>query len=95
MARERAHPAKAAHSEFRKKIVGQNEIDYVTKDVTIRLFLPTPVPTPNRVSRGERIVKFGKDVTVRYFDDPPAPAAKTRPVATAPQSTEGSLAVSK
>jgi len=92
---DRAHPAKAAHSEFRKKIVGPNEVDYVTKDVTIRLFEPTPAPKPTRVSRGDRVVKFGKDVTVRYFDDPQAPTAKTRPVAAAAPSTEGSLADSK
>jgi hypothetical protein len=95
MATGRAHSSKVAHSEFRKKIVGQNEIDYVAKDVTIRLFLPAPLPKPSRVARGERIVKFGKDVTVRYFDDPEAPSAKTRPVAAPTQSTEGPLAVSK
>jgi hypothetical protein len=84
-----------AHSEFRRKIVGQNEIDYVAKDVTIRLFVPAPASKPTRVSRGERIVRFGKDVTVRYFDDPQAPGAKTRPVVAATRSAEGSLAVSK
>jgi hypothetical protein len=35
----RPHRAKAAYSAFRKR-VGQNEVDYVAKDVTIRLFRP-------------------------------------------------------
>jgi hypothetical protein len=37
--------AKPTHSAFRRMRVGENEVDYVAEDVTIRLFTPRPTPT--------------------------------------------------
>jgi hypothetical protein len=46
--------------------VGNNELDYVAQDVTVRDF--TPKPPPRRVRVGENHVEYiRKDVTVRYF----------------------------
>lgn len=57
---------KAPVSRFRRVQVGQDEVDYVAEDVTIRYFTSTSArPKP----AGERLVNFGEDVTVRYFDD--------------------------
>ena len=40
----KAHPTKTARAAFRRKRVGQNEVDYVANDVTIRLFTPGSTP---------------------------------------------------
>src|SRR3984885_11045363 len=71
-------PAKEARpnrSAFRRVRVGQNEVDYIGDDVTVRLF--TDKPAAKRIQRANsRIAHIGSDVTVRYFT-PPQPA--TRP----------------
>jgi GAF domain len=52
-------------SEFRRVVVGPNEVDYVADDVTIRRFtVSSPKP---RVRSGMKEVNLGDDVTVRYF----------------------------
>jgi hypothetical protein len=89
----RAQDAKARFSGFRRKRVGQNEVDYVAEDVTIRLF--TPNSAPMRVPHVSRQVHIGQDVTVRYFEYEPALGSKTRPGSAAAQSQERSLLVSK
>jgi hypothetical protein len=48
MAISRARDSKAARSAFKRIPVGENEVDYVAEDVTIRLFKPTPAPELNR-----------------------------------------------
>jgi hypothetical protein len=50
---------------FRRVRVGPNEVDYIADDVTIRTFESRPAITPVR-NHGKEI-KFGDDVTVRYF----------------------------
>jgi len=53
--------------------VGNNELDYVAQDVTVRYF--TPKFAPRRV--GERHVEYiGEDVTVRYFTPKLAPRVR-------------------
>jgi hypothetical protein len=46
--------------------VGNNELDYVAKDVTVRYF--TPKPLARHVPVGDiYVVHIGEDVTVRYL----------------------------
>ena len=72
-----AAPAKkTSESGFRRVRVGGNEIDYVTDDVTIRYFAPSPALQPLRAYNQ---VEFGNDVTVRYFPSAPVVSA-THPV---------------
>ncbi len=85
--------AKATLSAFRRIRVGQNEVDYVAEDVTIRLF--TAKPTPTRVPHLNRQRNIGGDVTVRYFEYEPALVPQARPNSAAAQSVESSLLVSK
>ena len=44
----RTHRREAAHSAFRRKRVGQDEVDYVAKDVTIHLFNPGSAGLANK-----------------------------------------------
>jgi hypothetical protein len=89
----RTHHKKVAHSAFRRKRVGQDEVDYVANDVTIRLF--TPGPTPTRVAHPPKQRHIGKDVTVRDFEPEPATASKTRPGSAMAQAAERPALVSK
>jgi hypothetical protein len=77
---------KAASSVVRQVRVGQNEVDYIAEDVTIRRF--TPKLAAPRMPVGEKQVDFGEDVTVRYFPSKPVGALQTRPVSTAEQSVD-------
>jgi hypothetical protein len=81
----------AASSEFRRIRVGQNEVDYVAEDVTIRTFKHNHEASPMRVAYKQ--VNFGNDVTVRYISPKPA----VRPEANTAQPEDGSspLSVSK
>jgi hypothetical protein len=56
---------KAASSTFRRVRVGQNEVDYIAEDVTIRHL--TTKPALPRVRGGYKEVHIGEDVTVRDF----------------------------
>jgi hypothetical protein len=63
--------------------VGNNELDYVAQDVTVRYF--TPKPAPQRVLNSRSQVRYAsEDVTVRYFTPTPA-VAPPRPVGSAAQ----------
>ena len=63
-------------SALRRIRVGQNEVDYIGDDVTVRLFTDKPAVKRNQRANG-RIAHIGSDVTVRYFT-PTQPAAATR-----------------
>jgi hypothetical protein len=89
----RTHHAKTAHSAFRRKRVGKNEVDYIANDVTIRLF--TSVPTPSRVAHSTRQRHVGQDVTVRYFPPELARGPKTGHGSGVTQAAERSALVSK
>lgn len=56
---------KARGSAFRRVRVGQNEVDYIAEDVTIRRF--TPKHAQRQVLVDTRQVNIGNDVTVHYF----------------------------
>jgi len=64
---------------FRRIRVGPNEVDYISEDVTIRQFETRPAKP--RIRSVVKEVKFGDDVTMRYFvatpshfSQPPSPA---------------------
>jgi hypothetical protein len=83
-------PKVAAKSPFPRRVrVGENEVDYISDDVTIRYF--TPQSPPQRAKTGVNQVNIGDDVTVRYFT--PKSAASPRPVATAAEPANSSLPV--
>ena len=77
---------KAGGSAFKLVRVGQNEVDYIAEDVTIRRFTPKPAPPQMRV--GGKRVDFGEDVTVRYFASKPPVTSQARPVSGAARSVE-------
>jgi hypothetical protein len=77
---------KNAGSAFTRVRVGQNEVDYIAEDVTIRRFTPNPAPPQMRV--GEKRVEFGEDVTVRYFASKPPVAPQAKPVSAVARSVE-------
>jgi hypothetical protein len=93
LAAREASDAGAPSSAFKRVKVGPNEVDYVSEDVTIRLFKTKPAPPQNR--NGYKEVQLGEDVTVRYFNSKPAVAEKTRPVSAISQSGQQALPVTK
>ena len=64
--------------------VGNNELDYVTQDVTVRYFTPTSLPQPVQ-SRNREVRYISEDVTVRYFA-PKNTVEPPHPVGSAAQS---------
>jgi hypothetical protein len=73
---------KPARAPRRRVQVRENEIDYITDDVTIRYFTSKPAPQPKRAGTSQ-VAYIGDDVTVRYFT--PKPAARPTTVRTAAQ----------
>jgi hypothetical protein len=74
----KAHPsvrdAGAPTGSFKRVWAGKDEVDYIADDVTIRHF--RPLPTPKKSAVWSKQVNIGKDVTVRYFKAPSAPAVQ-------------------
>jgi len=67
----------ARHTRTRLPQFGENGVDYVKEDVTVRYFTHTPPRQP--VSLGEsKVAYIGADVTVRYFSTKPAGGSGTR-----------------
>jgi hypothetical protein len=66
--------------------VGNNELDYVAEDITVRYFTPQPPPQPVP-GRNNQVRYISEDVTVRYFApihtvEPPHPVGSAaHPVA--------------
>ena len=89
----RAEEIKGKGSGFKRVRVGQNEVDYVAEDVTIRQFLPKtkPMQASNRYEQ----VNIGDDVTVRYYAYKPAAGLQTQPVPAAAKTLERSSPLSK
>ena len=75
----------AARPAFKIIRMGQNEVDYVAEDVTIRRFRSTPA-LQMRVA--EKRIDFGEDVTVRYFESKTPVVQKTQPASVAARSIE-------
>ncbi len=63
--------------------VGNNELDYVTQDVTVRYF--TPPPRQRAMDRNTQVRHISEDVTVRYFKPVPAVAPPPGQVGSAAQ----------
>lgn len=74
---------------FTRKRVNANEVDYIADDVTMRVFTPRYNAPP--AQRWTRQVKYGNDVTVRYFTNQPA----GRAASTAGDQPDRSSSVSK
>jgi len=73
--RSRPQPAPAKHallSTLRRVPVGENEVDYVGEDVTMRVFGP-PAKSPSG-GRCSKQVDIGDDVTICYLADSPTGA---------------------
>ena len=66
---------KTARRMPRRVRFGDNEVDYVTQDVTIRYFTPKPSPQPVWV-RDSQVEYISDDVTVRHFTPKPAVVPK-------------------
>src|SRR5579864_178253 len=75
-----------SRSAFKRVRIGQNEIDYIAEDVTIRHF--TQEPAPLQMRRGNKQINIGEDVTVRYFEYKPASLLQPEPVSVPAQSAE-------
>jgi hypothetical protein len=73
-ARTWRHDANAPNPAFKRVRVGKNEVDYVSDDVTIRNFQAQPAAI--KASTVSKKVKFGEDVTVRYFDSQSVPTGE-------------------
>jgi hypothetical protein len=63
--------ARPARATLRRVRVGENEVDYIGEDVTVRYFTYKPAPQRRRVGES-RVAYIGEDVTVRYFTSKPA-----------------------
>jgi len=82
-------PAGTARTSLRRVRVGENEVDYVGDDVTIRYFTPKPKPTTRRVRVGASEVAYiGDDVTVRYFKPKAAAVPPTQSIGGAPMQKQ-------
>ena len=61
----------------RRARVGENEVDYIGDDVTVRHFTYKPAPQRRR-GGASRVANIGEDVTVRYFTPKPAVISESR-----------------
>jgi GAF domain len=75
----RPQPA-LARRRVRSARVGQNEVEYIGDDVTVRHFTYKPATLHGGV-RASQVAHFGNDVTVRYF----TPSQQQRPQSTNPK----------
>jgi hypothetical protein len=82
-------PAGTGRTSLRRVRVGENEVDYIGDDVTIRYFTPKPKPTTRRVRVGSSEVAYiGDDVTVRYFKPKATAVPATQSISAAPMQKE-------
>jgi hypothetical protein len=63
---------KAARTMPQRVSVGNNELDYVAHDVTVRYFASKPA-AQRVLDRNNQVRYVSEDVTVRYFNPKPAP----------------------
>ena len=82
-------PAGTGRTSLRRVRVGENEVDYIGDDVTIRYFTPKPKPTTRRVRVGASEVAYiGDDVTVRYFTPKAAAVPPRQSIGAAPMQKQ-------
>jgi hypothetical protein len=78
-------PAGTRRASLRRVRAGENEVDYIGDDVTIRYFTPKPKTPTRRVRVGASEVAYiGDDVTVRYFKPKAAAVPPTQSIGAAP-----------
>jgi hypothetical protein len=65
-------------------VAGENEVEYIGEDVTVRYFTTKPAPHPVRIGKSE-VADIGEDVTMRYFTPKPAVVPPTQPAKSAAQ----------
>ena len=70
----RVKEERPASTRVRRVRAGQNEVDYIGDDVTVRHFTYRPAAQRKRAVEN-RVAYIGDDVTVRYFT--PRPAVRT------------------
>ena len=75
--------AELARPTSRRVRVGENEVDYIKDDVTVRLFTNKPSAPRKPLNHGQ-VAHIGDDVTVRYFTPQPAAIHEAWPVGSAP-----------
>jgi len=77
-------PAGAGRTSLRRVRIGENEVDYIGDDVTVRHFTPKPKPPTRRVRvQASEVAYIGDDVTVRYFKPKAAAVPPTQPIGAA------------
>jgi len=69
--------SRLATTRARQDRVGQNDVEYIGDDVTVRHFTYRVTPPPRRPV-GERVTYIGKDVTVRHFTPKPVVSSESR-----------------
>jgi hypothetical protein len=81
-----AKPAGTGRTSLRRVRIGENEVDYIGDDVTVRHFTPKPKPPRRRVRvQASEVAYIGDDVTVRYFKPK---AAAVPPIGAAPMQKQ-------
>jgi len=73
-----------ASTTRRRVLAGENEVEYIGEDVTVRYFTTKPAPHPVRIGKSE-VADIGEDVTMRYFTPKPAVVPPTQPAKSAAQ----------
>jgi len=76
----------------RRVRVGENEVDYINDDVTVRLFTNKPAVQRKPLNHGQ-VAHIGDDVTVRYFTPQPAATHQAWPVGSTPHAGSSSSPV--
>jgi hypothetical protein len=76
-------PAGTSITRLRRTRVGEDAVDYIGDDVTIRYFTTKPRTHPVRVGSSE-VAYIGDDVTVRYFKPKAGTVTPTQSIGAAP-----------
>jgi hypothetical protein len=84
-----AKPAGTGRTSLRRVRIGENEVDYIGDDVTVRHFTPKPKPPTRRVRvQASEVAYIGDDVTVRYFKPKAATVPPTQSIGAAPMQKQ-------
>ena len=82
-------PAGTGRTSLRRVRIGENEVDYIGDDVTVRHFTPKPKPPTRRVRvQASEVAYIGDDVTVRYFKPKAAAVPPTHSIGAAPMQKQ-------
>jgi putative methionine-R-sulfoxide reductase with GAF domain len=77
--------AEQAQPTSRRVRVGEDEVDYINDDVTVRLFTNKPAAQRKPLNHGQ-VAHIGDDVTVRYFTPQPAAIHQAWPAGSTPHA---------